>query len=258
MKLYGMHQAFTAVLNNQPELGLNPDQLVAQLVDAKFDDRHNRKIARLVKNARLRYKAAVEELDMNPDRELSTVQIQRLAECTFIQKTENLLTTGSTGVGKSYLACALGYQACMEEYRVLYYPTSRILSHLKMAKASGSYLKEMRKIQRHQLLILDDIGLQPIDRDSSHILLEVIEDRYNIGSTIFTSQIPVEMWYELMGESTVADAIMDRIVHQAHRIQIKGESMRKTTRLNPQNQKPLLRGHFKTEWWGHFVRNMQF
>ena len=227
MKLYGMHQAFTSTLQQHSELNLSADQLLAQLIDAEYDDRLNRRITRLIKNARLRYKAAVEEIHFDQERNIQKLQVERLAECSFITKAENILITGSTGVGKSYIACALGNQACIEGYRALYFTCSRLLSNLKMAKAAGNYLREMNKLQRHQLLILDDMGLQSIDREGSHILLEVIEDRYNLGSTIFTSQIPVESWYELMGESTIADAIMDRIVHQAHRIEISGESMRK-------------------------------
>lgn len=227
MKLYGMHHAFTTILENDSDNTLSPDQIIAQLVDAEHDDRLNRRIDRLIKNARFRYKAAVEEIRYTPERNLEKLQVDRLAECNFTDKAENILITGATGVGKSYLACAIGYQACILGHRTLYSTTSRLLSHLKMAKASGIYIRETRKIQRHKLLILDDIGLQPIDRESSHILLEVIEDRYNIGSTIFTSQIPAENWYELMAESTIADAIMDRIIHQSHRVQIEGESMRK-------------------------------
>jgi DNA replication protein DnaC len=227
MKLYGMHRAFTTVLENNTDQDLSSDQIITQLVDAEHDDRNNRRIERLIKNAKFRYKAAVEEVHYNSDRNLQQIQVSRLAECSFIEKSENIFITGSTGVGKSYLACALGQQACILGHRTLYAAASRLLSHLKMAKADGTYVRETRKIQRHKLLILDDMGLQPIDREASHILLEVIEDRYNIGSTIFTSQIPVENWYELMAESTIADAIMDRIVHQSHRIQIDGESMRK-------------------------------
>lgn len=137
------------------------------------------------------------------------------------------MITGSTGVGKSFIACALAYQACNTGYKVLYYNTSRLLSQLKLSKADGSYVRNMQKLQRHDLLILDDFGLQPIDPINSNILLELVEDRYNIGSLIITSQIPIDGWYELITEKTFADAIMDRIVHKAHSIELAGESMRK-------------------------------
>jgi len=151
----------------------------------------------------------------------------RLAEGIYIEKAENIFITGSTGVGKSHIACALGHQACCNEKRVMYFNTSRLLAQLKVAKVDGSYVRALRRIQRQHLIILDDFGLQAIDATCSHILLEVVEDRYNIGSLIITSQIPVDRWYELIANKTLADAIMDRLVHKSHRIDLKGESMRK-------------------------------
>lgn len=227
MKLFGMHGAFKAVIEQHRDPGLTADQLIGQLVDAEYDDRYNRKITRLLRNAKLRYKAAMEDVVYDPQRHLDKDMLLRLAEGIYIEKAENILITGSTGVGKSYLACALAHQACCNERRVMYFITSRLLSQLKLSKAEGTYVKIMRKLQRQQLLILDDFGLQSIDPQNSHILLELIEDRYNMGSLIITSQIPVEGWYELIDEKTLADAIMDRIVHQSHRIELKGESMRK-------------------------------
>ncbi len=137
------------------------------------------------------------------------------------------MITGSTGVGKSYLASALGYQCCIEGYRVMYFNTTRLFAKLKMAKADGSYLKELAKIERQHLIILDDFGLQPMDNQNRLALLEIIEDRTGKGSVIITSQLPVSRWYDIIGEKTIADAIMDRLVHQAHRIELNGESMRK-------------------------------
>lgn len=227
MKLYGMHQLFKTVIDHPEDTGLSADELISQLVDAEFDDRYNRKINRLLKTAKFRYKAAMEEVDYNQQRNLDKTMLVRLAQCLYIDKAENILITGSTGVGKSYLACALGRQACYNEKKVMYFNTSRLLFKLKLAKAEGKYVREMRKLQRQHLLILDDFGLQSIDSQKSHILLEVVEDRYNIGSMIITSQIPVDRWYELIDEKTLADAIMDRIIHQGHNIDLKGESMRK-------------------------------
>lgn len=227
MKLYGMHLAFKSVVEQNGAPGLSADQLVGHLVDAEYDDRYNRKITRLLKNARLRYKAAVEDIVFDSQRNLDRELILRLAEGIYLEKAENIFITGSTGVGKSYLACALGHQACSNEKRVMYSNASRLFSQLKLAKADGSYVKVMRQIQRQSILILDDFGLQPLDAANSHILLEVVEDRYNIGSMIITSQVPVDRWYDLIPDTTVADAVMDRIVHKAHRIELKGESMRK-------------------------------
>ena len=227
MKLYGMHLAFKEVVEHHSAPGLPSDELIGQLVDAEYDDRYNRKITRLLKNARLRYKAAIEDIVYEPQRNLDRDTLIRLAEGIYIEKAENIFITGSTGVGKSHIACALGYQACCNEKRVMYFNTSRLLAQLKLAKADGSYVRVLRRIQRQHLIILDDFGLQSIDATNSHILLEVVEDRYNIGSMIITSQIPVDRWYELIADKTLADAIMDRLVHKAHRIDLKGESMRK-------------------------------
>jgi DNA replication protein DnaC len=154
-------------------------------------------------------------------------QLHRLAETTFIQKHENLFITGPTGTGKSFIASAIGHHACNTGFKVLYANTNKLIAQLKLAKADGSALKEMNKIERIDLLILDDFGLQPFDAQGRMLLMEIFEDRHGKRSTILTSQLPVKMWYEIIGEQTVADAILDRIVHDAHRIELKGESLRK-------------------------------
>lgn len=227
LKLYGMHRAFRTALDNDADTELTSDQLIGQLIDAEFDDRYERKIQRLLKAARFRYKAAIEEVVEDPERELDHTALNRLAEGEYIPKAENVLITGSTGVGKSYIACALGHQACYSAKRVMYFTTSRLLAQLRMAKSEGTYLKEMRKLQRQDLLILEDFGLEPIDPQNGRILLELVEDRYELGATIITSQVPVEGWYELIAEKTLADAVMDRLVHRAHKLDLKGASMRK-------------------------------
>jgi len=160
-------------------------------------------------------------------RNIDRNNILRLAECDFIAKYENILITGSTGIGKSYLATALGYQACIEAYRVMYLNATKLFSKLKMAKADGSYLKELAKIERQHLIIIDDFGLQLPDNQNQLAMLEIIEDRQSKGSVIVTSQLPVNSWYSVIGEKTIADAILDRLTHQSHRIELKGESMRK-------------------------------
>ena len=151
----------------------------------------------------------------------------RFTDCKFIDKGENILITGSTGIGKSYIASALGHHACGMGYKVVYHNVPKLFSKLKMSKADGSYLKEVAKIERQHLLILDDFGIQPFDHQSRLSLLEVIEDRHGKRSTIFTSQLPVKQWHDVIAEQTVADAILDRIVHNAHRIALKGESLRR-------------------------------
>ena len=151
----------------------------------------------------------------------------RFADCHFIDKSETIIITGSTGIGKSYVASAIGNQACMLGYKVLYANTTKLFARLKMSKADGSYIKEIARIEKQDLLILDDFGIQPFDNQSRSSLMEIIEDRHGKRSTIITSQLPVLQWHEIIGENTIADAILDRIVHQAHRIELSGESMRK-------------------------------
>ncbi|MEB0248773.1 IS21-like element helper ATPase IstB [Mucilaginibacter sp. L196] len=227
MKFFGMFHAFKSALETGKTNDYTTDELLAHLVDAEWDDRHNRRIERQIFYARFRYKASVEDVHYHADRSIDRNQIMRLADCTFISRFENLLVTGSTGIGKSYIASAIGYQACMLGYRVMYASTPKLFAKLKMAKADGSYLKEIAKIERQELLILDDFGIQPFDAQSRAALMEIIEDRHGKTSLIITSQLPVGKWYEVIGEKTIADAILDRIVHSAHRIELKGESMRK-------------------------------
>ena len=169
----------------------------------------------------------MENILFDPDRGMDKNLVYRLAECTFIKNAENLIITGSTGTGKSYLASALGYQACLNGYKILYTSATRLLSQLKMAKADGSALKELLKIEKLDLLILDDFGIQPFDQQSRMMLMEIIEDQHGKKSTVFASQLPVQLWYEIIGDNTIADAILDRIVHSAHRIELQGESLRK-------------------------------
>lgn len=230
MKLYGMALAFNTSLHNQTESTLTVDEMITHLVEAEWDDRNNRRIARYIRNARFRYKADLEQLDFEIDRNLDRNTINRLAECTFIDKHENVLITGSTGIGKSYLASALGNQACMLGYKVYYMNTAKLFGLLKMAKADGSYIKETARIEKQDLLILDDFGMQPFDSNSRAALMEIIEDRHGKRSTIITAQLPVRQWHDTIGESTIADAILDRIVHQAYRIEMAGESLRKRQR----------------------------
>ena len=220
MKLYGMHGAFRTAIETGQTNDYTLDQFVSMLTDAEWDDKNNRKIARLIKNARFHYKSAIENIVYDETRNIDRNLILRLAECDFIEKTENVLITGSTGVGKSYLATALGYQACINGYRVMYHNTTKLFSKLKMAKADGSYLKELAKMERHHLVILDDFGLQPLDSQNRIALLEIIEDRHNNGTLMVTSQVPIKGWYEIIGEKTIADAILDRLIHQSHRIEL--------------------------------------
>ena len=228
MKFYGMPDTFKTAIETGKSDSYTIDQFVAQMIEAEWDDRQNRKIRRNVTNARFRYRASVENIVYDESRNIDRNKLTRLFDCSFISKGESLLITGSTGVGKSYIASALGYQACIEGYRVAYFNTAKLFARLRMAKADGSYLKEISRLERQHLLVLDDFGLQTLDGPNRLALLEIIEDRHGKGSVLITSQVPVSGWYEIIGEKTVADAIMDRLVHDAHRIELMGDSMRKT------------------------------
>jgi DNA replication protein DnaC len=230
MKFFGMVRAFRTSIENGSMIQMTGDEMVSMLVDAEWDDRNNRRIERQMRNAKFRYKANIEQLHFDIDRNLDKNQFMRMAECTFIGRKENLLITGSTGIGKSFIASAIGNQACTLGFKVLYANTTKLFTRLKMAKADGSYIREVAKIERQDLLILDDFGLQPLDASNRSVLMEIVEDRHGNRSTIITSQLPVAQWYEVIGEQTIADAILDRIVHDAHRMELVGESIRRRQR----------------------------
>ena len=236
MKLTGMLRAFQSSFESGTMNTLTSDEMIAHLIEEEWDERYNRKIARMTMNAKFRYKASIEQMYFESDRGIDKNLIMRLAECTFIDKKENILVTGSTGIGKSYLASAIGQQACTLGYRVMYLNASKLFAKLKMAKADSSYISEIAKMERQQLIILDDFGIQPLDAQSRSMFMEIIEDRHGKCSTIITSQVPVNKWHEVIGEQTIADAIMDRLIHNAHRLELKGESLRKGLQNKMENQ----------------------
>jgi DNA replication protein DnaC len=227
LRLYGMYDAFKTNLETSVKESLTPDQFIALLVASEWDDRRNRNIERAIKTAAFRYKASLEEVDYAIDRGLDKNQLHRLAGLDFIKEHKDIFITGSTGTGKSYLATALGYQACQNGFKVMYVNTAKFMGQLKLAKAKGTLLAELKRIERIDLLILDDFGLQPFDLQSRLILLDIIEDRHQKRSTIVTSQIPVKEWYDIIGEKTIADAVLDRIVHHSLRLELYGESLRR-------------------------------
>lgn len=219
--LHGQH------LENHQTETMTTDEYLALLVDHQWEDRQNRKIERLIKQAYFKQKASLADINYTPQRNLDKNMFNRLGTLDFIKRKENLIISGASGTGKSYLAQALGYQACLTEYKTRYTNTAKLLGELSLSKMDSTYLKELKKLKQTHLLILDDFGLQGFDKQKREILMDIIDDRYNETSTIVSSQIPVSAWYELIGEGTIADAILDRIVNSSHRIKLKGESLRK-------------------------------
>lgn len=230
MRLSGMARAFNLTMESGKNEKFTPDEMVTHLVESEWDERYNRKLGRSVQMAKFRYKAEVEQIDFSGNR-VDKNQVLRLADCEFIKRKENIIITGSTGIGKSFIASAIGHQACALGFKVLYQHSTKLFARLKIAKADGSYLKELAKIEKQHILLIDDFGIQPLDAQSRSSLMEIIEDRHGKSSTIITSQVPVSLWHEVIGEQTIADAILDRIVHDAHRIEMKGESLRKKKQL---------------------------
>lgn len=227
MKMHGMAAAFQESIRSTVAESMTPDGFLSWLLAREWDYRANAAIERLIKGAAFRYKAYLEEIDYGVSRGLDRNQMERLASLDFVSTGQNLFITGPSGTGKSFIATALGYQACKSNIRTLYSNASKLMGTLKVAKAKGTVEAELRKIERCQLLILDDLFLVPLDAKERPLLLDIIEDRHGRKSTIITSQLPVANWYDAIGDPTVADALLDRIVHTAHRIELTGESMRK-------------------------------
>lgn len=227
LMLSGMADHYQAVLSmpahQQPESAV----LLAQLLEAELLYRNHRRTQTAIKNARFRYQASVEEIICSQDRNLSRETLSMLADGSYIDRGENIIISGATGCGKSFLASALGYQACMQGRKVAYFSLPKLLQQLKSDKLDGSFRKDMERIEKMNLLILDDWGLTPLDTQSRLALLQIIEDRHNRYATIITSQLPISSWHSYINENTIADAILDRIIHKAQRIELMGESLRK-------------------------------
>ena len=230
LKLTGMVKALTEQQQMAEVDSLGFEERLGLLVDREATERENRKLATRLKKAKLRQSASIEDLDFRKNRGMDKALILSLAACAWIAKGINVLICGPTGVGKSYLACALAHKACLEGYTALYLRLPRLFEELRLAKADGRYGKLMLSYAKADLLVLDDWGLTPMTDPQRRDLLELMEDRYGLKSTIITSQLPVTDWHEAIGDPTLADAILDRIVHNAHKIEMKGESMRKRQR----------------------------
>ena len=227
LKLNGMGAMYQTLLQERNHPSVSNDEFLNLLLQAEHDERENKKMTRRLLNAHFRYRASIGEIDYVTPRCIDKTQIMRLYDGSFIKKAENIIITGATGVGKSYIASALGHQACELGYNVMYFNSQKLFAMLRISKADESYMKEVKQIARQDLLILDDFGMQPLENEARRMLMEIIEDRHQEKSTIIAAQLPVEKWHEIIGESTIADAILDRLVHTAHRVELKGESLRR-------------------------------
>lgn len=225
--LHGMAKAFVEVLASDEAGGLSHPEWLGFLLDREVSLRQDKRMAARLRAAKLRQQACVEDIDYRSPRGLDRAMMQKLIGCDWIDAHDNLVLVGPTGVGKSWLASALGHKACRDNRSVLYQRVPRLFEELALARGDGRHARLLRAFGRADLLVLDDWGLEPLDAAARHDLLEILEERYGRKSTLVTSQLPVDRWHEIIRDPTYADAIMDRLVHNAHRIELTGESMRR-------------------------------
>lgn len=228
LKLTGMAAALADQVATPDIQELSFDERLGLLVDRETTERENRRMASRLRQAKLRHTASLEDLDYRNSRGLDKGLIQSLAACQWVKEHLNILITGPTGVGKTWLACALAHKACREGHTAHYVRLTRLLRELSIAKGDGQYAKLLANLAKVDVLILDDWGLMKLNAENRRDLLEVLEDRHGRRSTIATSQLPMDQWHDVIGDATLADAILDRLVHNAYKINLRGESMRKT------------------------------
>jgi DNA replication protein DnaC len=227
LRLFGMYERFSNALETGMIYDFKADEFAAHLVEAEYEDKNDRKVQRLVKNARFKSIAQINDIIYAPERNINKQQILKLCELKWIIKSENIIITGLTGTGKTFLSNAFGRQACINGYTVECMNTNALFHRMKYAKSCGNYLKEFLKIIKKDLIILDDFGLEILDKESRITLFEILEERTEKKAMIISSQIPPENWYDIIGDKTIADAICDRIISNAQFINLKGDSMRK-------------------------------
>jgi DNA replication protein DnaC len=228
LKLLGFKQALIQQGKTPNFLHMSFEDRLAHLIDSEVIFRNNTRIKRYLRAAKLKYKNAyLENIEYTASRNLERNMISSLVKNQWIEQSQNIIITGATGTGKTYLACALAQNAIVCGYTALYVRITKLLSEIKLARADGSYLSWLKKITKKKVLILDDFGVSPMEVREAQELLEIIEDRVGLGSLIVTSQLPVDHWYDYMNNGTIADAVLDRLVHNSYRLNLRGESMRK-------------------------------
>jgi len=232
MKLIGMAEGFKEQLEKPSFQNLSFEERFGMLVDQQWTWKENKRLKRLLRDAKLKLQASLEDIDYRTPRGIEKSVLLSLASCQWIRSHQNLLISGPTGVGKTFLACAFAQKACREGLRALYLRSPQFFYQIALARADGSYGTLMKRFSKTHLLVLDDLGLAPLTDTQRRDLLEVIEDRTGSTSTLITSQLPIDRWHDHIGDPTIADAIMDRLIHNAHRIQLKGGSMRKKQKLD--------------------------
>lgn len=227
LRLHGMGRSWQALMETRRHHELSFTEGIEMLLQAEEDDRSDKRFERLQRSAHFRYQASIQELHMETSRGLDKSLVANLATGNYIDKGEAVLVSGSTGTGKSFFASALGHHACSQGYKVVYYNLQKLLLKTKMSRIDGTIYKFFEKLSRTDLLILDDFGLTHLEQQQRMDFMEIIEDRHACKSTIIASQLPVASWYDVIGENTIADALLDRMVHTSYRVELKGESLRK-------------------------------
>lgn len=229
LKMPGMAKTYEAILKEPVHQRPEGDELLATLLQAELLNRQNQRMQMLLRLSMLRQQAGIEQIICSPARNLTKQTLSVLSDCSFIERAENVAITAATVCGKTYLACALGHQACIMGYKTLYLNMTRFIERVALAKVEGTFIKLLNHLDKIKLLILDDFGLQPMDHNTKLALLQILEDRYGNKSIIIASQLPIHKWYEYINEPTIADAILDRLSANVHKIELKGESLRKKT-----------------------------
>ncbi len=227
LRLHGMNQYWKSMMETKSHTELSMTEVLELMLQSETQYRENKRCERLRGNARFRYQASIEELAYNTSRGINKNQITALATGNYITNGESVLITGSTGCGKSFIASALGHHACAQGFKTAYYNVQKLMQRLKISRLEGTIIKFFEKTAKTDLLILDDFGLTNLAQQQQIDLMEIIEDRHTKGATVIASQLPVASWFDVIGEATIADAILDRLVHTSHRIELKGESLRK-------------------------------